>query len=170
MVAKISIFLPLVLVTPAVVPRNDNVGESIRCLFLVLIVLQDWQVLFFGQGQSVSFFRIDSPYVGTTGEQPKKGGSMADKIPFHRPGNGRAKKRGLDLRPSSSARGYGANWQKLRLMVLAAEPLCRHCSRPGLDVDHILPLASGGTNDRNNLQVLCHSCHSAKTAADQLRK
>jgi 5-methylcytosine-specific restriction protein A len=55
-------------------------------------------------------------------------------------------------------------------MVLAAEPLCRHCSRPGLDVDHIIPLASGGTNDRNNLQVLCHSCHSSKTAGDQLRK
>jgi 5-methylcytosine-specific restriction endonuclease McrA len=31
-------------------------------------------------------------------------------------------------------------------------------------VDHIVPLARGGTNDAMNLQTLCGRCHSTKTA------
>lgn len=30
-------------------------------------------------------------------------------------------------------------------------------------MDHIVPLAQGGTNDTSNLQTLCRSCHSKKT-------
>ena len=32
------------------------------------------------------------------------------------------------------------------------------------DIDHILPLALGGTNEPDNLQILCRSCHKTKTA------
>ena len=32
------------------------------------------------------------------------------------------------------------------------------------DIDHILPLALGGTNDSENLQVLCRPCHRIKTS------
>ncbi len=39
-------------------------------------------------------------------------------------------------------------------------------ARPSTEVDHILPLAQGGTHDRSNLQGLCHSCHSSKTALE----
>ncbi|MDC0325220.1 HNH endonuclease [bacterium] len=74
-------------------------------------------------------------------------------------------------RQSASARGYGSRWQKLRLMVLKREPLCRHCNIQGqitlaTDVDHIISLVRGGTNELNNLQPLCHSCHSKKTARE----
>ncbi len=31
------------------------------------------------------------------------------------------------------------------------------------EIDHILPLAMGGTNDFNNLQLLCQTCHKKKT-------
>jgi len=31
------------------------------------------------------------------------------------------------------------------------------------DIDHILPLALGGTNAPGNLQILCKSCHHEKT-------
>ncbi len=31
------------------------------------------------------------------------------------------------------------------------------------DIDHILPLALGGTNEPHNLQVLCRPCHRSKT-------
>jgi len=56
-------------------------------------------------------------------------------------------------------------------MVLNREPLCRECLKqgrltPATEVDHIVPLASGGTNDLENLQPLCHSCHSRKTAKE----
>jgi 5-methylcytosine-specific restriction protein A len=48
-------------------------------------------------------------------------------------------------------------------MHLALEPYCRWCGRPAEDVDHIVPLARGGTNDEANLQSLCRRCHVAKT-------
>lgn len=76
-------------------------------------------------------------------------------------------------RPSPSARGYDEHWRKLRRVVLGREPLCRACSRAGLvvaaaEVDHIQPLAKGGTNDLDNLQPLCKSCHSKKTMRESV--
>jgi 5-methylcytosine-specific restriction protein A len=54
-------------------------------------------------------------------------------------------------------------------MVLAQQPFCVACQRVGrvalaTDVDHIVPLSAGGTNAADNLQPLCHSCHSRKTS------
>ena len=87
----------------------------------------------------------------------------------YRPPKAHEKKRRIDRRKPSSKRGYGGSWRRWRLMVLAEEPLCRECLAagrvtPATDVDHIVPLADGGTNERGNLQALCHSCHSRKTA------
>ncbi len=66
------------------------------------------------------------------------------------------------------AKRYGRRWQRLRRAVLAAEPLCRACKERGRltvanEVDHIVPIVEGGTDERSNLQALCKSCHSAKT-------
>jgi 5-methylcytosine-specific restriction protein A len=47
---------------------------------------------------------------------------------------------------------------------------CRKCGRLTLDgeVDHIKPLAKGGTDDDANLQWLCREpCHRDKTIADE---
>lgn len=76
-----------------------------------------------------------------------------------------------DERGSAHSRGYGVNWRRLREVVLQAEPLCRHCGErgrvtPAQEVDHIVPLKDGGTNDRANLQPLCAACHDDKTARD----
>ena len=62
-----------------------------------------------------------------------------------------------------------AAWQKLRASVLRESPLCEYCLSRSLvtqatDVDHID--GHPGNNGRSNLQALCHSCHSLKTAAD----
>lgn len=45
---------------------------------------------------------------------------------------------------------------------------CRRKIRAGMDwdIDHRIALADGGTNDDDNLQVLCDLCHSAKTTDD----
>jgi 5-methylcytosine-specific restriction enzyme A len=84
--------------------------------------------------------------------------------------------RGYDqVRGSANDRGYGSQWGTLRKIVLAEEPLCRdiwgvHARDgevvPTTDVDHIVPREQGGTDDRSNLQGLCHSCHSIKTARE----
>ena len=34
------------------------------------------------------------------------------------------------------------------------------------DLDHIVPLADGGTDEEDNLQVLCKCCHGLKTEAE----
>lgn len=66
-------------------------------------------------------------------------------------------------RPSTSSRGYDRRWQALRLMVLRREPLCRRCSKPAQDVDHIRPMSQGGARlDPSNLQPMCRACHRAK--------
>ncbi len=62
-----------------------------------------------------------------------------------------------------------AAWHKLRRSVLDGEPLCRMCGAqgltvPGQDVDHLDN--NPANNDPLNLQSLCHSCHSRKTARD----
>lgn len=68
---------------------------------------------------------------------------------------------------------YGwAVWRNLRTLVLARDPICVLCNRaPATDADHKVPhrgnwfLFCGGVN-MENLQGLCSSCHSEKTARE----
>jgi len=39
-------------------------------------------------------------------------------------------------------------------------------SPAGLEIDHIIPVCLGGTNDENNLQTLCRECHIEKSYHD----
>lgn len=73
-------------------------------------------------------------------------------------------------RGSRQQRGYDATWNKLRLLVLAEEPLCRHCRQHDMvtaaeEIDHIIPIRQRPDLrlDRLNLQSLCKPCHSKKT-------
>ena len=68
-------------------------------------------------------------------------------------------------------------WKELRVRQLAREPWCAECQRlgvytPATDVDHVMPHRGdrGKFVDINNLQSLCHSCHSRKTASEVLNK
>ena len=68
---------------------------------------------------------------------------------------------------SSTSRGYGANWRRLRTMVLARDPVCVACERrPSRHVDHIRAKASAGDDSMENLRGLCEGCHQRKTARD----
>lgn len=42
---------------------------------------------------------------------------------------------------------------------------CAHCGNPApdLQIDHCVPLIEGGTNDLDNLQLLCARCNIAKS-------
>ena len=47
---------------------------------------------------------------------------------------------------------------------------CNSCHikiKGNFEIDHILPLATGGTNFRDNLQALCKSCHNQKTSNER---
>jgi len=94
---------------------------------------------------------------------------MAPKrIPQHRPTHAKlhvAKAEAARL--SAHARGYDRTWQNLRLMILRRSPLCVRCGTGASQVDHIVPIRKGGARlDPDNLQALCHSCHSQKTASE----
>ncbi len=77
-------------------------------------------------------------------------------------------------RITAARRGYGGAWQQLRRQVLARDAhLCVECAKRGLlvqatDVDHIIARrrfsVDGNPDDPSNLQSLCKSCHSRKTA------
>ena len=74
-------------------------------------------------------------------------------------------------RGSASARGYDRAWQRVRLLHLSAEPLCRFCSARSLlveatVVDHIRTIRERPDLrlDRANLRSLCKPCHDGHTA------
>ena len=68
-------------------------------------------------------------------------------------------------RPSAAKRGYGAAWQRIRAEHLIMEPMCCECGSMASEVDHIISLRDGGTNDHANLRSLCKPCHSRHTAS-----
>lgn len=75
-------------------------------------------------------------------------------------------------RGTAAQRGYGGRWQRVRAMFLRSHPLCVDCLRSGLttaatDVHHLVAKRSGGGDDESNLEALCHSCHSKRTAAGE---
>lgn len=69
------------------------------------------------------------------------------------------------VRPGPRARGYTAEYDRLRIVVLREEHDCGICHRPGRQddqVDHVVALKDGGTNERSNLQRAHRDCNLAK--------
>jgi 5-methylcytosine-specific restriction protein A len=74
-------------------------------------------------------------------------------------------------RPSSSARGYGRDWQRTRARKIAAQPLCADCEAegrvtPATEVHHVVKIADAPQkkHDSENLLPLCKACHARRTA------
>lgn len=68
-------------------------------------------------------------------------------------------------------RARGRRGQEDRARWLRWHPLCAHCEKEGratigVEVDHIVPLHKGGSDDDTNKQTLCKAHHEKKTAAD----
>ena len=72
---------------------------------------------------------------------------------------------------TTTERGYGWKHQQARAKLLRREPLCRMCKAKAVTTeatiaDHIVNLASGGSQSEDNLQPLCGPCHVEKTAQE----
>lgn len=75
------------------------------------------------------------------------------------------------MRDRSIGRERGWTNQETRRRHFAINPLCAMCEAAGRvtlakELDHIVALVNGGTNDPSNRQGLCEPCHKAKTAQD----
>ncbi len=91
----------------------------------------------------------------------------------------KAHDKAYDLQRGTSAeRGYGANWQRLRKMKLARDPICEdphvehrkyNETKVAEEVHHIHSIRYGGTNEMENLMSLCKPCHSKITALEDGR-
>ncbi len=69
----------------------------------------------------------------------------------------------------------GRTLQKRRHYYFMRHPLCAACSKGGkvslaTELDHIIPLFKGGSDEPENFQGLCGSCHKDKTAKDLGRR
>ncbi len=67
---------------------------------------------------------------------------------------------------------FKEGWQELcRKVALRDDFTCRKCHRHrddckasgrSMEVDHIVPISRGGTDDISNLQYLCSACHAKR--------
>jgi 5-methylcytosine-specific restriction enzyme A len=85
---------------------------------------------------------------------------------------------------SRQSRGYGAEWDRVRLVVIARDKgLCQPCLAKGRvsafrAVDHVVSKAQAKklrwspakTDHPDNLQCICEPCHSEKTEVEQGKK
>jgi 5-methylcytosine-specific restriction protein A len=92
-------------------------------------------------------------------------------MPTRPKGHGRLAAAAAPDRGTAASRGYGAQWQKARLVYLAQHPLCVACAKQGRTtaatvVDHVRPHRGCVALfwDMSNWQALCRRCHCSKTA------
>ncbi len=71
----------------------------------------------------------------------------------------------LTTKAGTTERERGRSWQRKRESVLlGSDCMCALCkTAAATEVDHIVPLEQGGSNDELNLQALCRKCHLEKS-------
>ena len=72
---------------------------------------------------------------------------------------------------NNDGRLRGRKLQAARLRIWSADPHCARCRKlvaypHGFELDHITALHKDGSNDDENMQVLCPPCHVMKSAED----
>lgn len=78
-------------------------------------------------------------------------------------GHGRKPWANVSKRNQARPRDWGS---RRRFVIRRDRGLCRKCGGKGTEVDHIVPVALGGSWEYSNLWLLCKPCHKAKTLGD----
>jgi len=64
---------------------------------------------------------------------------------------------------SLGSKGSTTKWRRIRQTVINRDGCCQRCgTEDRLSVDHIVPRSLGGSDNLDNLEVLCSSCNSSK--------
>jgi len=67
------------------------------------------------------------------------------------------------LKKSALSNGSSSQWRRIRERILRRDQrTCQRCGLEGDTVDHIIPRKLGGSDEDNNLQVLCRTCNFSK--------
>ena len=78
--------------------------------------------------------------------------------------------RGETLMAWGDGRTKTAEWKRIRNIILKRDGhTCQRCGDKGNEVNHIIPVTEGGTDDLENLETLCASCHQPETVAQTTR-
>lgn len=82
------------------------------------------------------------------------------------------RKKSEQRRDGDGVRVRGRQGAAMRVRRVEANPICAECAALGLvepttEIDHIVPIAFGGTDTDDNVQGLCTPCHAAKSALEQ---
>ena len=99
-------------------------------------------------------------------------GSALPNLPTVHGRNNANKHKLPEQKRNSNAMGYNYRWQKFRESFLRKNSLCAECRKDGIvkeatEVDHIIPHRGDMKlfwDTKNNVQGLCKSHHSTKTA------
>jgi 5-methylcytosine-specific restriction protein A len=77
---------------------------------------------------------------------------------------------------ASSTRGGSTRWWRtIRATALRETPLCPHCAAEGrvalsAEAHHIVPKSQGGTDQLDNIAVMCAAHHRQLTQAQPRRR
>ena len=106
---------------------------------------------------------------------------MPVKPPTHKPARTKAPRHTVaeTEQPTRYGQGRGGRpWRRKRDNVLKRDGYicqCAECQMAGVlpriaeEVDHVLSLANGGTDDESNLRAISRVCHRKKTARERKR-
>ena len=110
---------------------------------------------------------VDATYAERYGYDDIKRVADHNRIPYTNEGIG-SLIMSILAKGSRSCREY-LNGDERAALCAQYNNLCALCSLPAdkFEIDHIHPIAGGGSNSIGNLQPLCFSCHRAKSADER---